>query len=55
MKFEGIENSQYGWVKCSCGLILRVLITQYRVECPCGKSAILGDLKREATDDCAET
>jgi hypothetical protein len=51
MTYEATSDYRYGQVTCSCGTRIRVSIPVYRVECSCGKSAILSELIREAQGD----
>jgi hypothetical protein len=55
VKYMSKEDARYVLVECCCGMVLKVLATQYRVECPCGKSSILYDLKREALNASEKT
>jgi hypothetical protein len=51
MTYEATSDYRYGQVTCDCGIRIRVMVSQYRVECHCGRSAILSELIREAQGD----
>lgn len=48
MVYEATSDYRFGSVVCICGTRIRVSVTQYRVECPCGKSAILSELVQKS-------
>lgn len=48
MQYEGIQDEKFSLILCGCGMRIRVVLTQYRVECPCGASAILHELRQKA-------